>query len=50
MTTIKADCDQKNKVEDGTLKVQDNIQGICAAISAHPEIVSFGIGVWMVNW
>jgi hypothetical protein len=31
----KAECDQKNKVEDGRLNVQDNIQGICAGISLN---------------
>jgi hypothetical protein len=42
----EADCDQKNKVEDGSLNVQDNIQGICAAISANLndiEILSGGM-------
>jgi hypothetical protein len=42
----EADCDQKNKVEDGSTNVQDNIQGICAAISANLndiEILSGGI-------
>ena len=44
----EADCDQKNKVEDGSLNVQDNIQGICAAISANLndiEILSGGMVV-----
>jgi hypothetical protein len=36
MTTIKADCDQKNKVEDGTSNVQDNIQGIAISASSGP--------------
>jgi hypothetical protein len=31
----EADCDQKNKVFDGSLNVQDNIGGICAGISVN---------------
>jgi hypothetical protein len=31
----EADCDQKNKVLDGSLNVQDNIGGICAGISVN---------------
>ena len=31
----EADCDQKNKVYDGSLNVQANTQGACAAISAN---------------
>jgi hypothetical protein len=31
----EADCEQKNKVEDGSLNVQTNTEGICAAISAN---------------
>jgi hypothetical protein len=41
----EADCDQKNKVEDGSLNVQDNIQGICIAASINAndiEILSGG--------
>ena len=41
----EADCDQKNKVFDGSLNAQENIQGICAAISANLndiEILSGG--------
>jgi hypothetical protein len=42
----EADCDQKNKVNDGSLNLQDNIQGVCAAISANLndiEILSGGM-------
>jgi hypothetical protein len=42
----EADCDQKNKVKDGSLNLQDNIQGVCAAISANLndiEILSGGM-------
>lgn len=31
----EADCDQKNKVYDGSLNVQTNAQVACAAISAN---------------
>jgi hypothetical protein len=31
----EADCDQKNKVYDGSLNVQTNEQLLCAAISAN---------------
>jgi hypothetical protein len=31
----EADCDQKNKVVDGSLNVQTNAQELCAAISAN---------------
>jgi hypothetical protein len=31
----EADCDQKNKVEDGSLNLQTNLQELCAAISLN---------------
>jgi hypothetical protein len=31
----EADCDQKNKVNDGSLNLQTNTQALCAAISAN---------------
>jgi hypothetical protein len=31
----EADCEQKNKVEDGSLNVQTNAAELCAAISAN---------------
>jgi hypothetical protein len=36
----EADCDQKNKVEDGSANVQDNFQRLCIAASINANDIS----------
>jgi hypothetical protein len=41
----EADCDQKNKVVDGTGNFQDNFQELCLAISANLNDIEIGGGI-----